>query len=173
MTFWMGIGFFSALAVGLIIWAIFKKTKKDVKYDERQIAARGDAYKAGFITFVICELVVFFIELFTEEPLVLFAPGSLQMIITLFSLLIFVEVSIFNDAYYAATQKFSLRWCIIMLLLAGCYILQFIRSDDKWYKILVLAAAIFIIIVIVSIMIKQILIKKENAKLEEEEKAGE
>ena len=169
MTFWTGIGLLIGLAIGAGILFVSKKINKNQKYDERQLAARGNAYKAGFITFVICELVIFFIELFTEQPLVIYKPGDLQMIVTLFSLLVFVEYSIFADAYYYATQKFSLRWCIIMLLLGGTYILQFILAKEKDSKVLILSAGIMIIIAMISLIIKQALNKKEALKLEEED----
>lgn len=169
MTFWTGIGLLIGLAIGALILFVSKKVNKNQQYDERQLAARGNAYKAGFITFVICELVIFFIELFTEQPLVIYKPGDLQMIVTLFSLLVFVEYSIFADAYYYATQKFSLSWCIIMLLLGGTYVVQFILAKEKESKVLILSAGIMIIIAMISLIIKQTLNKKEAMKLEEED----
>ena len=169
MTFWTGIGLLIGLAIGALILVVSKKANKNAKFDERQIAARGNAYKAGFVTFVICELVIFFVELFTEEPLVFYKPGDLQMIVTLFSLLVFVEYSIFTDAYYYATQKFSLSWCIIMLFLGGTYILQFILAKEKDSKVLILSAGIMIIVAMISLIIKQALNKKEALKLEEED----
>ena len=162
MSFWMGIGVLCGVAVGLLIWFVFNKANKNAKYDERQVAARGRAYKAGFVTFVFCEVVIFFIELFTEVPLVLFTPGTLQMIVTLLSMLVFVEFSIFSDAYYAATQKFSMSWCIIMLLLAASYVLKFILAEDKGNNVLMLSAGIMIIIAMVSLIVKQKLDKKEQ-----------
>ena len=47
MTTAMGLGLGIGLLVALLIWFIFNKTKKTPKYDERQVAARGRAYKAG------------------------------------------------------------------------------------------------------------------------------
>ena len=169
MTFWTGIGLFIGLAIGAVILFVSKKINKNQKYDERQLAARGNAYKAGFITFVICELVIFFVELFTEQPLVLYKAGNLQMLVTLFSALVFVEYSIFADAYYYATQKFSLSWCIIMLLLGGTYVLQFILAEEKQSKVLILGAGVMIIVAMISLIIKQALNKKEALKLEEED----
>ena len=169
MTFWTGIGLLIGIAIGAVILFVSKKVNKNQQYDERQLAARGNAFKAGFVTFVICELVIFFIELFTEEPLVLYKAGNLQMLVTLFSALVFVEYSIFADAYYYASQKFSLSWCIIMLLLGGTYVLQFILEKEKESKVLIFGAGIMIIIAMVSLIIKQAINKKEAMKLEEED----
>ena len=169
MTFWTGIGLLIGLAIGALILFVSKKVNKNQQYDERQLAARGNAYKAGFITFVICELVIFFVELFTEQPLVLYKAGNLQMLVTLFSALVFVEYSIFADAYYYATQKFSLSWCIIMLFLGGTYVLQFILAEEKQSKVLILGAGVMIIVAMISLIIKQALNKKEALKLEEED----
>ena len=167
---WFGIGLMIALAVGAIVWFALKASKKDCKkYDERQVAARGKAYRAGFVAFVICELAVFFVELFTEQPLMLFAPGVVQIFILLACLLVFIEYAIFSDAYYNVGEKFNIRWCIIMLLLGIVYIIQFIRSEDDWYKLYTLAAGVFIIIVIISIMIKHAVNKKREAEDEEPE----
>lgn len=171
---WFGIGLMIALAVGMLVWIFLKATKKDCKkYDERQVAARGKAYRAGFVAFVICELAVFFVELFTEQALMLFAPGVLQIFILLFCLLIFIEYAIFSDAYYNVGEGFNIKWCIIMLLLGIVYIIQFIttNAEDRWYKIYTLAAGIFIIIVISSIMIKQAINKKRDAAIEADDDA--
>ena len=169
MTFWTGIGLLIGIAIGAVILFVSKKINKNQQYDERQLAARGNAFKAGFITFVICELVIFFVELFTEQPLVLYKAGNLQMLVILFSALVFVEYSIFADAYYYATQKFSLSWCIIMFLLGGTYVLQFILAEEKQSKVLILGAGVMIIVAMISLIIKQALNKKEALKLEEED----
>lgn len=167
---WFGIGLILALAVGVIIWVALKASKKDCnKYDERQIAARGKAYRAGFVAFAFCELVVFFIELFTEKSFVIVAPGVLHILILFASLLVFIEYAIFSDAYYNVGQKFNFTWCLIMLLLGAVYILQFFRSKDDWFKLYTFAAGVFIVIVIVSIMIKQAINKKRESKIEDEE----
>ena len=167
---WFGIGVMSALAVCLIVWVILKTTKKDCKkYDERQIAARGKAYRAGFFAFVICEITVFFIELFTEKPLVLFGPGILQILILFVCLLVFVEYAIFSDAYYNVGQGFNIKWCIIMLLLGAIYIFQFLRTKTDWFKMYTFIAGIFIEIAIISILIKHAINKKRDAALDQEE----
>ena len=168
MTLAMGIGLGCALLVGLVIWIVAKVSNKDCKYDERQIAAQGKAYKAGFVAFIAWEIVEFFIELFTGEPIMPFSPGSLKAIEMLVCLLVYLEYSIFTDAYFPAGKPFKKSWCIIMLLLAATYYLQFFTSSNKNEKVMILAVAIFITIAMVSLIIKQIINKKAEEKETEE-----
>lgn len=163
MTLAMGLGLGVALLVGLIIWIVAKASSKNCKYDERQIAAQGKAYKAGFITFIGWEIIEFFIELFTGEPLMPFSPGTLKAIEMLTGLLVYIEFSIFTDAYFPTGKPFNKSWCFIMLLLAATYFLQFFTSKNKSEKVMVLAVGIFIVISMVSIIIKQVINKKAEA----------
>ena len=168
MTLAMGIGLGCALLVGLLIWIVAKVSNKNCKYDERQIAAQGKAYKAGFVTFIAWEIVEFFIELFTGEPIMPFSPGTLIAIEMLVCLLVYLEYSIFTDAYFPTGKPFKKSWCIIMLLLAATYYLQFFMSENKNEKVMILAVAIFMTIVMVSIIIKQVINNKAEAKEIEE-----
>ena len=168
MTLAMGIGLGFALLVGLFIWIVCKVSNKNSKYDERQIAAQGKAYKAGFVAFIAWELVEFFIELFTGEPIMPFSPGTLKAIEMLACLLVYLEYSIFTDDYFPTVKPFKLSWCIIMLLLAATYILQFFMAENKNEKVMLLAVGIFIAIGMVSIIIKQIINNKAEAKEIEE-----
>ena len=168
MTTAMGLGLGIGFLVALLIWFIFNKTKKTPKYDERQVAARGRAYKAGFIAFIVWELVEFFVELFTGESVMLFTPGTLGVIEMLFCLFVYLVFSIFSDAYFGADQKFNIGWCVIMLLLAVTYIVQFAFADIKIEKISMLAVGIFIFLTMTCIIIKQIINKKAETKEIEE-----
>ena len=163
MTLAMGIGLGCALLLGLLIWIIAKISNKNSKYDERQIAAQGKAYKAGFIAFIAWELVEFFLELFNGEPFMPFSPGSLKAIEMLVCLLVYLEYSIFSDAYFPAGKPFKKSWCIIMLMLAATYYLQFFTSENKNEKVMMLAVGIFITVAMVSLIIKQIINKKAEA----------
>ena len=150
------IGFAAGVLVSVVLILILKKfLGKKCSYDERQVAARGQAFKAGFITFVVCGLTVFFIELFMEKPIDFFPPGLLSILICFIALLVFLEVAIFKDAYFSPDRPFSLRWCIIMLVLAAVYIVQFFRAEEKWYALFNLAAGIFIAVIMLSILIKK------------------
>ena len=168
MTTAMGLGLGIGLLLALLLWFIFNKTKKAPKYDERQVAARGRAYKAGFIAFVAWELAEFFVELFTGKTLMLFNPGTLGVIEMLFCLFVYLAFAIFSDAYFGAGEKFNKGWCIIMLLLGGTYIVQFAFAEVKIEKIGMLSVGIFIFLTMSCIIIKQIINKKAEAKEIEE-----
>ncbi|MBO4533946.1 MAG: hypothetical protein IKX70_07365 [Treponema sp.] len=168
MTTSMGLGLGIGLLLALLIWFIFNKTKKTPKYDERQVAARGRAYQAGFFAFVAWELAEFFVELFTEKAVMLFSPGTLGIIEMLFCLFVYLAFAIFSDAYFGADQKFNKGWCIIMILLGATYIVQFALADNKTEKIGLLSVGIFIFLTMICIIIKQIINNKAEAKEIEE-----
>ena len=90
-------GFIAVVIVTLIIANIKKKKNSYTEYDERQILARGMAYKSAFfvlIGYIIACALVNVLEINWAEL-------SGQMFIGLFlSTAVFVGVSIFNDAYF-------------------------------------------------------------------------
>ena len=60
--FYLMLGILTGILGGLLITVILLKiTKTDgssrCEFDERQIAARGQAYKYGFFTFLVCDAV--------------------------------------------------------------------------------------------------------------------
>ena len=166
MSIWFGIGLVCGLATVAIILAILKKANKGkCEYDERQVAARGRAYKGGFTTFAMAELVVFIAEMFMEKPLVIGAPGVLSILIILISCFVFVEIAIFSDAYFSPNKPFPKAWFIIMILLGISMIIRFFLENDAWYRIINLAAGIFVLTVMASIILK-LLISKKSEKAE-------
>ena len=161
MSIAFGIGAISGVLAVMVVVLIKKKINpKKNEYDERQVAARGTAFRAGFVTFVICELSVFIAELVLNKPLLFIAPGFLSIIIVLVSTLVFVEVSIFKDAYFTPDKPFSKRWFILMLFFGLLAIAQFIHQDEAWYKYMNLACGIFILSIMASIIIKLLISKK-------------
>lgn len=163
-----GIGLVCGLLVVIIAIVLYKK-KKNGKcgYDERQVAARGRAFTGGFTTFVFAELVVFFIEIFTEKPFVIVAPGMLSLIIILLSCLVFVEVSIFSDAYFSPNKPMPKSWYVIMTLLGISFLVKFFLDNDDWFRYVNLAAGSFVIIVMLSFLVKKLISKKEETEEEE------
>ena len=178
MSFTFGIGAVAGVLSVMVVVLIMKKTKnKKCEYDERQIAARRTAFKAGFITFVLCELTVFLTEIAIEEPLVIIVPGRgivllLLSIIILISALVFVEVSIFSDAYFTPNNPCSKKWVITMIIIGIIAIIQFIRQDEAWYKYMNLSCGSFILLIMASVGIKA-LISKRTSKSEEDESDDE
>lgn len=173
MSFTFGIGAVAGVLSVMVVVLIMKKTKnKKCEYDERQIAARRTAFKAGFITFVLCELTVFLTEIAIEEPLVIIVPGFLSILIILISALVFVEVSIFSDAYFTPNNPCSKKWVITMIIIGIIAIIQFIRQDEAWYKYMNLSCGSFILLIMASVGIKA-LISKRAGKSEEDESDDE
>ena len=169
MTLAWGLGFVVGLALVAIVVLIVKKaSKKKCEYDERQVAARGKAFCGGFATFICSELVVFIIEIFTGEPLVIGVPGVLSIIIILLALLVFVEVSIFLDAYFAPNKPMPKAWYIIMTLLGITMLIRFFLDNDDWYRVMNLAAGLFVLIVMGSLLVKKLISRKADKEEDDE-----
>lgn len=164
MSVWFGVGLGAGLFVGAIILLLKKKFGKKCEYDERQVAVRGKAFKAGFITFVICEFSAFLFELITEAPLVIVAPGIASIIIILISVFVFLEVAIFGDAYFSANEPYSPKWGVIMLLFGILTVIQGLMADESWYKCLYLSLGAFFLLTMISIFIKAFITKKALEK---------
>ena len=160
MSIWFGVGLGVGLLFAGVIILLKKKLGKPCEYDERQVAVRGKAFKAGFITFVICEFCAFLIELFTEAPLMIFAPGIANIIIILISVLVFLEIAIFEDAYFSPGKPFSMKWCLIMLLFGLLTVIRGVTEDELWYKCMNLSLGVFFLIAMVSIIIKALMNRK-------------
>ncbi len=168
MTLAFGIGLMVGILIVIItVLIIKKKTNNNCQYDERQLAVRGQAFKAGFLTFVICQLAVYFLEIFKEEALMILVPGTVSMIVILLSLLVFIEVAIFKDAYFSPNKPFSKKWFCLMLILTVSILLRGFTTDDLWFKVFNLGAGAFMSIVLVSILIKMLISKKSDEEDEE------
>ena len=168
MSLSFAIGFVVGLILVAVVCVIVQSKNKKCEYDERQIAMRGLAYKAGFITFILCEAVVFIIEVFKSEALVLFEPGVLSFFIILFSLLVFILVAIFKDAYFSPNKPMSKRWYIVMILLGIISLLRGFTADEIWYMVFNFGAGGFVMIVMIAIAIKMLISKKTEAEEDEE-----
>ncbi len=166
MSLSFAIGFTVGVILVAVVCVIVKLKNKKCEYDERQVAMRGLAFKAGFITFILCESVVFFAEIFKSEALVLFEPGVLSFLIILVSLLVFILVAIFKDAYFSPNKPMSKRWYIIMIFLGILSLLRGFTADELWYKVFNLGAGGFVMFVMIAIAIK-ILISKKAEEYEE------
>ena len=167
--FW-GIGFGVGLLVAAIALWLRKKLGKPCEYDERQVAVRGKAFQAGFVTIVICEFCVFLTEVITETPFMIAVPGVSHMIIILIGFLVMLEISIFEDAYFTPGKPFSIKLCIVMLFFGITMLIRGFTSDDLWNKLMDLSFGIFFIIVMISIIIKAAITKKAVENDAEEEK---
>ncbi len=168
MTLSFAIGLLAGSASVVIILAIARKKGKYGEYDERQAAVRGKAYKAGFFCFVLCEAVVFLIEIITQKPLVIVENGVLNWLIVLFSCLVFVEFAVFNDAYFTPDKPFSKRWAICTYLYVVLSLIQSFRVDEPWFKVITLSAGIFVFVIITSVIIRRMIAKKTEKEEDDE-----
>ena len=171
MSLSFGIGAVAGvLAVMAVIIIMKKKNCKKCEYDERQIAARRNAFKAGFITFVLCELAVFLTESILKQPLLILFPGFLSILIILISALVFVEAAIFSDAYFTPDNPCSKKWVFTMIIIGSIEIIQFIRQEEIWYKYINLACGSFIFLIMAGIGIKTLISKKaEKAEADDQD----
>ncbi len=125
MEMWM-IGFLVGLVTALLVLtAVYVLSKNKEKllqnkasYDERQRKARGDAYKAGFITALVCMAGLLIAEFFSIEK------GGFDLVIPLsvaasVSLAVFGCVCVWKDAWLSlkdSPQKTILSTSFVVIL---------------------------------------------------------
>lgn len=102
----LGIG--TAVLVSVVIVALLLKfTKTDgsmkCKYDERQSAARGKAYKYGFFTFMACNaLYAVLVSVMPKLPID--TPAFMVLSIAV-AVVVCVSSCIWNDAYFSLNEN--------------------------------------------------------------------
>lgn len=156
-------GFIAIFIVMLIIANIKKKKNTYTEYDERQVLARGKAYKSAFfvlIGYIIACALINVLEINWAEL-------SVQMFIGLFlSTAVFVGISIFNDAYFTSNKgRKSLLFALA--LVAVIEYLAVIFNDNAFITngmanlciipilVIVWAISIFVMLVIKTIIDKK------------------
>lgn len=172
-------GFLVALGTVILVLSIadYLKAKKKIEstyYDERQIKARGDAYRISFLTLMISLMLDGVIRNVSGYE---WAPFYEAIMVHIFiSLGVFINYSIFKDAYLEMNsngKKFS-----IIFLLAGIFTLvasivkmcnnSFIEDGKLTIGFLSLVCSIFCFSIVISFIVKiQIDKKKENEEEEE------
>ena len=162
------------LAVSLLSLKRSKDNPNVICYDERQLKARGDAFKISFFTLVFLLLSDGIIRKITGYDWISFFDGVLIHIII--SIGVFVNYSIFKDAYLEINSN-SKRFSIILLVF-GAYNLifpifriidnTFIENGMMSIGLTNLITSILCFSIIISLIIKnQIDKKKENEEEEE------
>ena len=114
-NFIYGIGFMIGLLVAMVIvlLCVYTKTRKgtNTHYDERQILARGNAYKVSFIVAMFYMIFCLLAELFELK----WAVFTVQMIIgVLISSSVFIIMCIFTNAYFGVNQKNSVSYIVLL-----------------------------------------------------------
>ncbi len=157
------------LLVGLLLVAIRDPNAPVKEYDERQVAAKGKAYKYGFYAF----LVWFSLAIFAEEmDVVIPASKSVLMFLGLLvSAGVMVTVSVMNDAYFRMDEKrgtfigvFS-GVAVMNLLLGASHITKgdmFVDGKLSFVGSANFICGIFIVYLLIVLLIKYLLDKKEE-----------
>ena len=95
------IGFVIVAVVFVIIAVAFKMKNCDRKYDERQLLARGRAYKHGFIVLLLYCVAAGIADMYLEYAYI----STVALIGVFLSVTVFVIECVFTDAYFAVGQK--------------------------------------------------------------------
>ena len=104
------IGVLCGLAIGLIIaWILMRMTKtnanKRCEFDERQKVARGDGYKYGFWTLVICNIIYGILSIgFPKFPM---DTATIVFICIVIAIVVHISYCIWHDAYFALNENRS------------------------------------------------------------------
>lgn len=156
-------GFIAVVIVTLIIANIKKKKNTYTEYDERQILARGKAYKSAFLVlvgYIIACALVNVLEINWAEL-------SVQMFIGLFlSTAVFVGISILNDAYFTSNKgRRSLLGSLAFVAGAECLGIAFgnktfVTNGIANLDVIPIIVMIWAISIFVMVVIKTIIDKK-------------
>lgn len=151
--------------VGLVtlIFVLIKKDKKfKNKYDERQIAAQGQAYKIGFFTMLVLlglgvVLSTFEIELPIDNSFVYFMMAAISLCVT-------STILIIKDAYYSFNDKstsIKITFTILGMINLLCGIINLNNGKANLGGINLVCGAMLIYIVVI-LVIKDLIDKKEE-----------
>lgn len=170
MSIYHVLGFLFAILSVVIVIAVLKKKKLTKSYDERQIASRGKAFRAGFVAFLVCESGLFIAETLLEKEIDIFSPGVLHLLVVIVAAIVFVVVSIFRDAYFPVGQKVSRRYFFSLGMIIVLWTLLLLKG--KWIdengklgmNVLLLAMIVLAVSILVSVIIRNLMIKSESEK---------
>lgn len=108
----MNVYYAAGLAAGVLVGILFififlKVTKTDgkmkCKYDERQNTARGNGFKYGFFTLLICNLLQAFA--FDGKMSLPVDQSVILLISVVLGILVYVSYCIWNDAYFSLNEN--------------------------------------------------------------------
>lgn len=114
-------GILVGLLVGVVTWKLSRiKQHGKCRYDERQIAGQGKAYKAGFFTLLIAHAICFLGNFAQLTPGISFLW---QVGATLLGVGVFAVTAIHFDAYLRINEKPSRYY-----IMGGCFFVAMICS---------------------------------------------
>lgn len=104
------VGVLAGILFGVVvIWTIFKWTKKDHKvkceYDERQAIVRGNGYKIAF--FVVCIANFVYGALGVNSDLFPVTTETALFLIAIIGIIVQIVYCIWNDAYFSLNEQKS------------------------------------------------------------------
>ena len=120
------VGFVVAFLAVCIVRVLYKKKHgSNCQYDERQILARNSAYVGAFFTLVAYCLLCMFLSILEFE----WALVSVQMITgVLLSVLVFVIICIFKDAYFTPKGWTITSFMVFSLLMCAVQVFSFVMN---------------------------------------------
>lgn len=138
-------------------------------YDERQIAVRGTAYKAGFLTMVLCNLIPGILMamldtgFFRKYEMVLFIGSAFL------GLTVFAVIAIWKGAYLTAHQNPVKNLIIVIMVISANALAAFYKPDWETPEELFSSVhginaliAVFFLIILAALVLKMIQERREN-----------
>lgn len=160
------------VAVAIVFRIIFWRKKKkgegsQCRYDERQIAARGKAYKAGFFATLIYMSVYGVLSVLNVQWCT--APVGV-FLGCFFGIGVFICECIFSDAYFAVNQKPRVYLVLftvvaVMQLINGAAAIKrgdIVENGLLTVESLSLACGVLFVVVLVAVAMKSAQIKREE-----------
>lgn len=108
MNIYYLLGLFCGLFVGIfLIFTLFRFTRTDkkrqLKYDERQMAIQGKSYKYAFFTVLICNTIYGIAETVSDHPLA--EPMAAMLICICIGVFVYAAIGIWKEAYFALNEQ--------------------------------------------------------------------
>lgn len=177
MNFTFVLGITACIVLVLAIFMILSKKADGIpvfgagcKYDERQLQARGKAYKAAYFTLMICVFAEAYTDAFLERKLFTSLEGLLLAIFV--SIGVFVVTCIIKDAYmglYDKLRRTLLTFFIVAFLNLMCVVMAVVKKDkliengEFSFVIINLGIVIMYIVIMATLLIKVRLDKRAEA----------
>lgn len=159
------------IILGVII--ILIKSNKNKKYDERQMLMRGKCYKYAFFAFMFYSFLDFLLETFELTKIAAPEVWTVQGILVAIAVL--MGTAIWNDAYFPlGDYKVRIMVTIGIVIIANAFSLavnlmhgSFMVDGQLQLSVLNAEMIIIFVVILIEIIIKGALDKKEGEEDEE------
>ncbi len=168
LGFVFGITIVSAIILIPMLIALTKDGKIKRKYDERQEAIRGRGFKGAFYTMFVMNMFYGFLQAACKN--IPIEPGAVMLIISVMGVGVYAWYCILNDGYFALNEKVPQTIIAFALIAVVNFIIgissllegDMIEEGVITFNCLNLVCAIFMLITVLVILIKQHKDKKED-----------